>query len=543
MSMTKLLALVSVLFFAANTPPSPSAEWYVDGSVPESGDGSTWATAFKKIQEGIDAASDGDTVVAARETYLENIEFNGDNIAVRSVDPLDPQVVGGTVIDGNRAGAAVTFYGTEGETCVLSGFTIRNGSGEEAAGILGGRYDRPTRAEIENNVIKDNTGTGLAFCDGTIRDNAVCGNSGGGLYRCNGVIRGNIISGNQHGGGLVRCYAVIEGNTICDNRNDGSGGGLHACIGTFERNVICRNESGGKFSGGGGLADCDGVLRSNIIDENVATNGGGLWECGGVIENNLIRANSAQRGSGGGLAYCAGRIRNNIISTNESTFGGGLYDCDAILENNTICHNQAQEGGGLHGCQAEIRNCIIWGNKAFSALYGHQLYLSDQPTYSCIQDWTGGGEGNIAEDPQFVDPDGPDNDVSTYEDNDFRLRPASPCIDAGFNAPELPQTDIAGNPRIMFGGKSLTVDIGAYEYYIIRLNIGPGGNETILTWSSLASKSYSVFYSEDLLTWHLADGNVPSSGDETTSWVDDGSKTTLPLSLVSRRFYRVLENP
>ena len=38
-----------------------ATEWYVDASVAQSGDGATWETAFKKIQEGIDAASDGDT--------------------------------------------------------------------------------------------------------------------------------------------------------------------------------------------------------------------------------------------------------------------------------------------------------------------------------------------------------------------------------------------------------------------------------------------------------------------------------------------------
>ena len=34
-----------------------------------------------------------------------------------------------------------------------------------------------------------------------------------------------------------------------------------------------------------------------------------------------------------------------------------------------------------------------------------------------------------------------------------------------------------------------------------------------------------------------------SSGNETTSWLDDGSLTGVPPSLAPRRFYRVLENP
>jgi hypothetical protein len=86
---------------------------------------------------------------------------------------------------------------------------------------------------------------------------------------------------------------------------------------------------------------------------------------------------------------------------------------------------------------------------------------------------------------------------------------------------------MAGMHRIMFGGKSLTVDMGAYEFYINALTPGPSPDQTTFTWSSLADKTYSVFY----------------SGNTTTSWIDDGSQTGAPPGLVPRRFYRLLENP
>ena len=94
-------------------------------------------------------------------------------------------------------------------------------------------------------------------------------------------------------------------------------------------------------------------------------------------------------------------------------------------------------------------------------------------------------------------------------------------------------------------------DMGAYEYYINDIAPGPGPGQMTLTWSSHPSKTYTVFYSDGLLTWRVGDANAcspydPETMDEfplTTSWTDDGSKTSVPPSLAPRRFYRILENP
>jgi len=99
--------------------------------------------------------------------------------------------------------------------------------------------------------------------------------------------------------------------------------------------------------------------------------------------------------------------------------GGGLDRCNGEIENNTVASNSADlNGAGLANCGRRIVNCIIWGNGG-----GSQPSECSVPRYSCIEGWIGEGQGNIAEDPRFVDPD-----VGC-----FQLLPSSPCIDAGEN--------------------------------------------------------------------------------------------------------------
>jgi len=447
-----------------------ASTWYVDASVLHSGDGLTWERAFKTIQQGIDAASHADTVVVAQGLYSESVRFFGKNITLTSMDPLNGGVIADTIISGS--GRAVTFEGTEDESCTLSGFTITE-SGEAYGGAIASRL-RPTHATIERNTITGSfaqmEGGAIAFCDGMIRRNIIVGNhanfAGAGLAYCHGVIENNIISENVAGLATV-------------NAREGYGGGLYQCDGTIRNNIIVRN----------------------------------------VVHDAL----------GGPEPY------------HYPGQGAGLYGCDGIIDGNIVYGNHAYgEGGGLYNCDAVIRNCVIWGNTAWDE---NQLMGSTTPAYSCIEAWRWGGEGNISEDPRFVDPDGPDNDPRTYLDNDYRLRGDSPCIDVGFNSLDLPEFDIAGMPRIMYEGRSLTVDIGAYEFFYSGVQTGPGPHDATLVWSFVPDKTYSIFYTDDLLNWHIAIDNFPSLGNHTTSWTDDGSLTGLPPGLSPKRFYRLLENP
>ena len=85
--------------------------------------------------------------------------------------------------------------------------------------------------------------------------------------------------------------------------------------------------------------------------------------------------------------------------------------------------------------------------------------MSTIPQYSCIQDWAGGGTGNISDYPQLVNP----------ANGDFHLLASSPCIDTGGFVVGLTE-DFEGDPRPYDAviwesrGDGSDFDIGADEF-------------------------------------------------------------------------------
>jgi hypothetical protein len=515
MILTLLFAFVLAAAF-----PAAGATWYVDDSVPESGTGVSWQTAFKTIQGWIDASAHGDTVIVAEGTYVENVHFRDKNITLTSTDPLNPDVVAGTIIDGNKAGSVVTFSGTEEETCVLSGFTIRNGKGDAGGGICGAPEGH-TNATVTHNVITgnsaDSSGGGVAFCDGQIRDNVVADNfatyDGGGLYGCDGPIENSMIERNRVVGEV---YWEPTGEEYPP-----------------EVPVGCRPGTGG------GLAHCDGLIQGNRILHNLAGvcqgwgepvgYGGGLAQCAGTIRNNTIVGN----GACGELWTCIPSIPYACLP-DYYAMGGGLYDCHNLIGNTIVWNSTNSGGGGVLYCRGIILNCMIWGNTSAGA----QVYDTVEPTYSCIEGWTQGGEGNIAGDPLFADPDGPNDAPCTFDDNDYRLLPDSPCIDAGKNEEWMwVAPDLDANPRIWRGRDAWTVDMGAYERGSSAFTLGTSLEfadfQARLTWNSRPGDNYTVWSCPDLGdgSWG-EEATVPSQG-ETMSWTDLGTGKD------TQKFYRI----
>jgi hypothetical protein len=88
--------LLFLLVLSHSGTPS-AATWYVNQEATGPRDGQSLETGFERIQEGIDAAENGDRVIVVQGTYVENVHFDGKNVDLTSRDPLDSSFVSAAV--------------------------------------------------------------------------------------------------------------------------------------------------------------------------------------------------------------------------------------------------------------------------------------------------------------------------------------------------------------------------------------------------------------------------------------------------------------
>jgi len=423
---------------------------------------------YPTIQQAIDAAFDGDTVLVIDGTYSgegnRDIDFLGKAITVRSESGPE-----NCIIDCETLGSAFYFHRGEDAHSLLDGFTITNGHG----GIGGGGiFCSSASPRVANCVITSNAGQvaggGLCFRGGkpTITDCTIKGNfadRGAGIY-CD----------NNSSPTITNC-------TITANSADRDGGGIY-CKDSSPTLINCTLTGNSATYDGGAIMNirASATVKNCIFNANSAESGGAVYNDDTTItvETCSFTGNSAQY-SGGALEnnHSTQNVTGCLFTGNSASSGGAISGAAGPIINCTFTGNSAYSGGAISGWPIEIpiENCILWGDTPDEI--GSGWWPWDSPfSYVKFSNVQGGypGQGNIDADPCFVDPgywaDANDANIivepsdpnAVWVDGDYHLLVGSPCIDTGDPnyVPEPNETDLDGKARIV----NNRIDMGAYEY-------------------------------------------------------------------------------
>ncbi|MCK4653808.1 MAG: chitobiase/beta-hexosaminidase C-terminal domain-containing protein, partial [Candidatus Cloacimonetes bacterium] len=285
---------------------------------------------------------------------------------------------------------------------------------------------------------------------------------------------------------IIHCiieYGKARGSS---NNEDSHGGAIH--IRNFSKvrisHSIIRNNRA-YYGGGIYCWEASPIISYNTICDNRAKSGGGLnsLQSSPKIQSNIFLRNRTEWSAGaihwnGYTCYLEMILINNLIAENVTEGVGGGISCGRSLQNgqminNTICNNSAEEGGGIlfYYINCDLINCILYGNTATEN--GNQVNLyddgSDPNFYYCnVQGGTEdfGGYGSIEYEGEYENNIDLAPCFTMNNDHPYSRLAESYCINNGcpdISGLNLPDTDLAGNPRI-YEGDIQRIDIGAYEF-------------------------------------------------------------------------------
>jgi len=446
----KSLVVISVLLAGILCATASGGVVYVDANAAPGGDGTSWAAAYKYLQDALyKPPTSGDQIWVAAGTYKPDADEGG------NVTPDDRtetfQLINGVAIYGGFPSSSDPNWNDREPSAhetILSGdinvpdvnsdnsYHVVTGSGTDANAVLDGFTITAGYADgLGPHTDNDQSGGGMF-------------SNVGGVTLTNCTFRGNYAI--SCGGGMLNRSNSNPTLTKCNfvGNSAGSDGGAMYNAGSGPCLINCsfiENSVVDTLGGGGGIycAVSSPMLSGCKFRDNSAASGGGMYN---FLSSNPTLTNCTFQGNSAN--YQGGGMRNDTNSSpilTDCTFsgnysvnsaGGGMYNNDSspTVTGCTFSGNWADSGGGVYnGYQSNpnLANCILWGNAAPNGAQIHNEGGTPSVTY-CDVEGDYPGTGNIDEDPLFVDADGPDNIVGTEDDN-LRLSLGSPCLDAGDN--------------------------------------------------------------------------------------------------------------
>lgn len=397
---------------------------------------------YPGIQQALDAATDGDTILVSPGTYLESLNVSK-NVTLVSEGGAEV-----TTIDGSWADQALLLANSP----TIDGFTLLNSPGPDADNAMNKRiiYGVGTRAVISNNILAFRSENQLGCYADAIRLEQ-------GEYDEVRLINNSIVGREHPTTDGAKCGLGI---TILGGNSTISGNRIEQLMNTAITLVLSK-PSTSEISGNTLSDNSSGIYIRTHAQANVD-----------VLNNSIT---GFQKGYSGFFwddqnntpdTYGGLRLMNNTIAHNAVPgFMDGevriqFRQAPVLIQNNII--SSLGTGGVPFSClEWPTGNTLVLPQFVSNNIYVDSRYTQNfigcEPSYSRGGSWFSsdydvrGKNGNISVYSQFSDPAA----------GDFRPAQSSPVIDAGSLLPVLPpDTDVMGQERIISG----IIDMGAYEF-------------------------------------------------------------------------------
>lgn len=293
--------------------------------------GSNGEGNFSSIQEAINSAQNGDTIIVSPGVYRENVNVNKE-LSIISGTEFFGDTANRTYVIG--AVPANDVFTIRSNNVRVSGFHVAGGpSGMDLYGEVGIYLEGVQNCSLSNNtLILNDIGIGLNSSQSNVLDNNLIGLGTSGIYliQSNGnMLSNNMATTNSHG---IRIDNSTN-NTLLDNTVESNEVGFllsTSRMNMLENNLVLRNDNGVVLTN---------MAESNLLANNsVYMNGVGMYFNGSsgntIYLNDFFNFfNAEDEGTNTWNSSSAGNKWNDYNGTDAD--GNGIGDTPYVVNQTT----------------------------------------------------------------------------------------------------------------------------------------------------------------------------------------------------------------